>query len=267
MNTAQILAQLDRLYEQAPLPEAERFLRQSLAQALEEHDAHSAISLYNELTGLCRVTGREQEAVQLAERALALLRSCGLQSSPAYATTLINAATALRAAGSAERALELYCQVETLYRYSGFPPYETASLYNNMAQACMALRQHDDALRCLQRSRDWLLTLPDTESERATLEVNLTLLHIELGQIREAAHALSQAMRYFEGPGVSDPHRSSALAAAGKLARLQGRSQKAAALLMQAYALVSDRFGDCEAARLLRAELDELKKEDPNAAS
>lgn len=267
MNTAEILTQLDGLYGQSALPEAEDLLHRSLAQALAEEDTYSAVSLYNELVGLCRVTGREREAVETADRALALIEVCNLKNTVAHATTLLNAATALRAAGSPERAMELYHQAELLYRYHGFPPYETASLYNNMAQAHMALQQRQEALQCLLRSREELLALPDTESEKATLETNLALLYLELGRVREARQALSQAMYYFDGPGASDPHRGSALAAAGKLARMQGQQENAIFLLRQAYTLELARFGDCEATRLLREEIDELIQEGPYATS
>ena len=64
--------------------------------------------LLNELTGYYRSVGRHEEAVQNAREALEQIRKLGMSESAEHGTTLVNAATALRAAGQYEAALEAY---------------------------------------------------------------------------------------------------------------------------------------------------------------
>ena len=74
MDLMSRLNELDSCYARGALREADAFLTRSVAEAEAENDSAAVLSLLNEQMGLYRVTGRQEQAVALSERALATLR-------------------------------------------------------------------------------------------------------------------------------------------------------------------------------------------------
>lgn len=107
MQIQEVLRQLDELFATNQIQEAEQFLTEALMQAKEEESqkkssGEEVLILLNELTGYYRSVGRHEEAVQNAREALEQIRKLGMSESAEHGTTLVNAATALRAAGQYE---------------------------------------------------------------------------------------------------------------------------------------------------------------------
>ena len=97
-----ILAKLDEHLARNDYDAAERHLLYWLE---EKGSSPTALTLFNELMGLYRKLGRHEEAITAAERALALIRRMGLEEQLTAATTYLNTATVLHAAGKTEEGL------------------------------------------------------------------------------------------------------------------------------------------------------------------
>ena len=152
MQIQEVLRQLDELFATKQIQEAEQFLTEALMQAKEEESqkkssGEEVLILLNELTGYYRSVGRHEEAVQNAREALEQIRKLGMLESAEHGTTLVNAATALRAAGQYEAALEAYREAEQIYSIC-LPSEDArfAGLYNNMSLAYERQNAHEEAL-------------------------------------------------------------------------------------------------------------------------
>ena len=261
MDLIKTLEQLDSLYAKSAVSEADAFLASALEQAEREQDEQVLLSLLNEQMGLYRVTGRQSRAVELSGRALALVESLGLTGSAFHATVLLNRATALCVDGQPDLALETYRRAETIYEIMGAPPFEYASLLNNMSSIYSARGELEAAEACLKKSRELLADVPDTEAELATNAVNLSMLAIRQGKQGEAEGWIQTAMEYYDHAGQTDTHRASAIAARGMLAFSRGQIEQALRDDREALTLTLEVFGESHDARILRQNIDQLEKE------
>ena len=97
--------ELDRLYAQGKLDEAEEKMMGWMKEGLDSGNKSLCLMMCNEMEGLYRNTGRVAQAVDMADMALSLIAGMGLDGSIHHGTTLLNAATARRMAGDVEKAL------------------------------------------------------------------------------------------------------------------------------------------------------------------
>ncbi|MCH4209582.1 MAG: DUF4037 domain-containing protein [Bifidobacterium sp.] len=141
---------------------AEPYLQQALVDAENAGDDAGLLTVLNETMGFYRSQGRHDDNQWIVQRALELGLRMGLQGSEAWTTTLINAATGMRAAKRYEQAEELYRQ---------------------------AL---DNAMR----------TLPPTDRRMAALHNNLSMLYSETGRLAQARHELETALHILESASV-----------------------------------------------------------------
>lgn len=262
MDMNGVLSQVDRYCAEGNLAAAELLLRACLEKANGLGLRGAALTLYNELEGLCRTTGRAEEAAGLSERALALIGRMGLEGTVPHATTLLNAATANRAAGHLDTALEMYQEAAELYRKLGQEDsYQMAALHNNISQLYQERGRHEEALASLEKALAIVLALGGGEAEAATTRVNMALSLLALDRLEEAEGRLREAAAWYGSPqGEKDPHRGSALSAAGELAFRQGRREEAAALLERALAATLEHFGENDACRVIRENLAAVRK-------
>ena len=105
MDTQQMFQELDRLYAQGKLDEAEEKMMGWMKEGLDSGNKSLCLMMCNEMEGLYRNTGRVAQAVDMADMALSLIAGMGLDGSIHHGTTLLNAATARRMAGDVEKAL------------------------------------------------------------------------------------------------------------------------------------------------------------------
>lgn len=99
MDINQVTGELDALFAQEKIDEIPQFLESHIAQAIREDAKDVLLTLYNEIIGFYRETGQYDQSIENCHKAIALMDEMGIQDTIPYATTLLNAANAHRAAG------------------------------------------------------------------------------------------------------------------------------------------------------------------------
>ncbi len=261
MNVQSVLSHLDWLLEEKQLDQVEPYLTRQLEEARQEGDAGAALTLLNELAGFYRSTSQTEKSLEMADQALKAIGDMGLAGTAPHGTTLINAATAYRAAGDLSRAADLYQEALATLQLLGETGYPLASLLNNMSQVYQALEQHQEAISCLEQAMEILQTLKDARAEVATTHSNLALSLLSLERREEAREHLDQALALFEeGDGPRDAHYGAALAAAAELAYREGDFLRAVALYEKALPEIRSSFGENDGYRITCQNLEAARK-------
>ena len=115
MDINQVTKELDELFAQQKIEEIPQYLESHIAQAVSENAQDVLLTLYNEIIGFYRETGQYTLSVENCHKAIALMDEMGIQDTIPYATTLLNAANAHRAAGLLQESLDLYNKVRPIY--------------------------------------------------------------------------------------------------------------------------------------------------------
>ena len=115
MNIDEFFSRLDGYFQKNELDKAAPFLTDSLEKAKEAEDYASYITIGNEMIGFYRSVSMFREAFDIAEDVLLLMEELQLGESEHFATTLVNTATAYRAAGKPQQALQYYRQALQIY--------------------------------------------------------------------------------------------------------------------------------------------------------
>lgn len=258
-----MLEELDALYGRGELARAEEKMNGWLQEALEEDNFGAALTLYNEMEGVYRTTGRAARAVECADQALELIGRMGLRGTIHHGTTLLNGATASRMAGDSKRALSLYREAEEIFTALGEDKsYQMASLFNNISQLYQEEEKHEEALSYLDKAMELVRKMENSEAEVATTHINRSLSLMALERMDEAGEEIQKGMSYYDSSaGQKDGHRGSALAAAGEFAWRCGNAEKAADFFESAIAVTRDRFGENDACRVMRKNLEKIRNE------
>ena len=237
--------QVDRLFEEKKLMEAEDFMKETLAQAEAESDAGAVITVCNELGGYYRAVSRYSEGIPLYEKALKLMRDMGLKRSEHYGTTLVNYATTYTMAGDTIKALNLYTEAAEIYAEAGLgADYRLATLFNNMSFLCQDLEDYPQAQEYLEKSLFILKGLEESEIEMAVTYSNLANVYLAMGQINEAKVTVKKALDLFIGEsGDSDVHYAGAVCTLGEIYFKEADCEKAAALFREAMKLTERDYG------------------------
>lgn len=198
-----ILSKLDEHLHQNDYPAAERHLNYWLSEAEANGDVRTELLIQNERMGLYRKLGREREAIDCADTALAKIDALGISHQVGAATTYLNAATVYKAFGMAERALPLFEHATTVYERE-LEPSDTrlGGLYNNMALALVDLGRFADANTLYLRAIEVMSQSGDGAPEVAITYLNMaSACEAELG-LEDAneriAELLDQAERLLE---------------------------------------------------------------------
>ena len=262
MDVKEMLAKLDYFYEQGRLKEAEKLLDSSLEDAKENRNYSAMLTIYNEMEGLYRTTGRADKAADISDKALSLIVQMGLGNTTHHATTLQNGATANRVAGNCEKALDMYCQAAEIYKNLGMQTsYQMASLYNNISHIYQQQNRHEKALNTVSQ-------IPDSEAEIATTKVGLGLCLMSVKRMDESKTQLLEALDYYESPlGASDGHYGSALSAMGEYMWRQKAYENAIAYYEKALRVTLERFGENYGCKIIRSNLDKIKNEMENTST
>ncbi len=214
MNVDNFFKTLDSYFANQEIDKVDPFLVSSLAQAKEEEDYGAYISICNEMIGFYRSISAFEKAYVAAEDVLLLMEELQMENTEHFATTLLNAATAYRAAGDYEVALRYYRQA--LQIYNGILPpqdYRYAGLYNNMSILLEKMEENEEAISYANKALAIIETLEGGEMETATTLTNLALLYFKISQPEKAKELLERALALFEKNGENtDAHYSGALA-------------------------------------------------------
>ena len=154
---------LDAIFEgHEGATKAEPYLLQAMDDAENAGDDAGLLTVLNETMGFYRSQGRHEDNQWIVQRSIELALRMRLEGTEAWTTTLINAATSMRAAGR-------YDQAEDLYH------------------------QAIDSAKT---------TLSPTDRRMAALHNNLSMLHSETGRPEQALHELEAALRVLEAASV-----------------------------------------------------------------
>ena len=237
----EFMKKLDELYQKKQFSGIESYLSNGINDALGRHDEGTALILLNELMGYYRSVSRHADCAEAAEKALALIRAMGLEGTVNHGTTLLNAATGLRAAGENDRAEEAYRKAQVILE-SQLPAedYRLASLYNNMSLLYAAMGRLELAAEYARKALERIEQNPDAQAELAISLSNLG----GMCQSERAHRCLGRAVSLFEQlPGGDDPHYPAALCALAELHFHQGEPEKSAELFRRALGLIERTYG------------------------
>lgn len=220
MNAELFFKQLDSLFQRNEIDKVEPFLLKELEKAKEAEDYPAYIVIGNEMIGFYRSTSLFKKAFDITEDVLLLMEEMQLETSEHFATTLLNAATAYRAAGEPESAYKYYLQA--LQIYENLLPkedYRFAGLYNNISILLEQMGENERAIELTKQALAVVKCLENSEAEQATTYTNLALLYFKTDRASEASKALNEALQLFEaaksGEGT-DAHYGAALAGVGE---------------------------------------------------
>ena len=214
MNVEIFYETLDSYFEKRQIDKVDPFLQSSLEQAKAEEDYGAYISICNEMIGFYRSISAFERAYIVAEDVLLLMEELNMENTEHFATTLLNAATAYRAAGDYATALRYYKQALQIYDGILQPQdYRYAGLYNNMSILFEKMNENEEAITYADKALSIIGTIPDSESEIATTMTNLALLYFKAEKPEKAKELLEKALSLFEQSGENtDAHYSGALA-------------------------------------------------------
>lgn len=213
MNEEKILQHLDELFAAQRLTEVEPYLTEQLKQAFSEQAYPVCITIMNELIGFFRDTSQYEKSLHYGKQVLSLMKELGYEGTVPYATTLLNTANALRAAGHWNESLTDYKNALLIYESCLGPTDESfASLYNNMSLLYQEMQEYDKAVACLKKALD-IITLKGDAIRIAVTHSNLGASLLQTGKIEQAISHLSAALTIFEQSEEKDFHYNAAMAA------------------------------------------------------
>ena len=214
MNVDKFYETLDSYFAKQEIGQVDPFLVSSLEQAKAEKDYGAYISICNEMIGFYRSVSAFEKAYAAAEDVLLLMEELQMEHTEHFATTLLNAATAYRAAGDYETALRFYKQSLQIYDAILSPQdYRYAGLYNNMSILLEKMNENEEAIAYAKKALEIIEKLEGGEMETATTLTNLALLYFKVSQAQKAKELLEKALSLFGQSGENtDAHYSGALA-------------------------------------------------------
>lgn len=245
--------------------------QESNAQALQ-------LSVLNELMGFYRSRGEHAKNKPIIDNALDLAKKMDLAGSEAGTTTLINAATSLRAAGSYERAAEIYSQAIKESSKTLKPnDRKLAALHNNLSMlysetgnTSEAINELNIALEILQKSS----IDPSTDIDIAATHTNLALAILqECSQPNASTNSKSDSLNsafehaqmslkiYKDGNNQNQPHYASALAGYAQVQYARKEYSDAVKAYSEALDLIAQCYGkDSESYAITAENLQQTRK-------
>ncbi|MFU0512594.1 DUF4037 domain-containing protein [Gardnerella leopoldii] len=265
-NAAQFYNELDEMFaNHAGADAIETYLLRKLAET-----NPLQLSVLNELMGFYRSRGEYAKNKPIIDKALDLAKKMDLAGTEAGTTTLINAATSLRAAGSYDRAEKIYTQAlnestETL----GAKNRKLAALHNNLSMLYSETGHTHDAIEELNHALE-ILQNTSTDPER-DIDIAATHTNLALAMLQECSqecshpntstnsksatldsafeHASTSVRMYVAGNNENQPHYASALAgfaqvqcARGEYAQAEESYSKALDLIARCYGKDSESY-------------------------
>ena len=231
------------------------------------------LSILNELMGFYRSRGEHAKNQPIINSALNLADSMHLSGTEAGTTTLINAATSLRAAGNYDRAEKIYTQaLNESAATLGPKNRKLAALHNNLSmlysetgRTSEAIEELNQALEILQNTS----TNPDHDIDIAATHTNIALAMLQecsqksdantsalVKEILESAfeHASTSVRMYVAGNNENQPHYASALAGFAQVQCARGEYAQAAESYSKALDLIAECYGEDSESYAITAE-------------
>ena len=300
-SAAQFYSELDEMFANHASADAiESYLLRKLAetQASAENTTTASttetsetnplqLSILNEIMGFYRSRGEHEKNQPIINRALNLADYMHLAGTEAGTTTLINAATSLRASGNYERAEKIYTQaLNESAATLGAKNRKLAALHNNLSmlysetgRTSYAIEELNQALEILQNTS----TDPAHDIDIAATHTNLALAMLQECQqecqqectqeyARECSHtntstniksttlesafkhAATSVRMYVAGNNENQPHYASALAGFAQVQCARGEYSQAAESYSKALDLIAECYGKDSESYVITAE-------------
>ncbi|MCM1496008.1 MAG: DUF4125 family protein [Bacteroides sp.] len=262
MNVDKFFSGLDDLFSKGDMEAVEPYFQEQQRQAEQEGDLGAQITILNERMGFYRETSQYENAKQCIQQVMELIEQAGLTDSLPHATTLLNSANALRAAGELEQAMEYYNRVFALFE--GQVPqmdFRYAELYNNVSLLYQELGRYDMASQCLLHALAIVQEQPGKEFQLAVTLTNLGSSQLQEGKIEAAISHLSHAITLFKSMQVSDTHMAAALSAMGEACFRQKEFSQAEMYYQQALEMIEAYIGRTDAYKRVKASLEAVRQQ------
>ena len=250
-DTQQFLNGLDAIFDRhTAATEAGPYLEQAMVDAENAGDEAGLLTVLNETMGFYRSQGRHKENQWIVQRALELAARMGLTTgtSEAWATTLINCATSMRAAKQYDQAEDLYHQAQSVCRHSLAPTdRRLAALHNNLSMLYSETNRPDkaelelrEALRIIEASS----VNPDADIDVSSSHTNLALTLLTEHKLEDAHwHAAKALEIYRTGHLEHSAHYASALAGFAQVCFAERRYADAVTGYRHALAVIEECYG------------------------
>ena len=174
IDTRRFIEKLDSYFGRNDYDGAERHLIYWLGEAESGNDLRGQFTVYNEMMGLYRKTGRYNEAVAAVDKALYLISSLGIEDTAAAGTAYVNAATVYKTFKKSDTALPLFEKAKVIYEKTlKENDRRTGGLYNNMALALTDLNRYGEAIEYYEKAINIM-----TQSENGELEAAISYLNM-----------------------------------------------------------------------------------------
>ena len=295
LSVSQLYKELDSMFaNHANAQEIEKYLLNALHEANCEPDESQEasqesnqeksnaqalqLSVLNELMGFYRSRGEHAKNKPIIDNALKLSNKMQLSGSEAGTTTLINAATSLRAAGDYERATEIYSKAIKESSKTLKPnDRKLAALHNNLSMLYSETGKIKEAIDQLEKALDILQKSsinPSTDIDIAATHTNLALAILqECSQHSESTnsksdslntafeHASTSIRMYIAGNNQDQPHYASALAGYAQVQYARKEYSDAVYVYSKALDLIAQCYGkDSESYAITLENLQQAQK-------
>lgn len=169
-----VISKLDELLAKNDYTAAKEHLLYWLSEAEKMQDNRGALLLNNELMGLSRKLGEQENALKFVSNALQLIDKMNIGNNVGAATTYLNSATVYKAFGKAEEGIDLFCKAKEIYEKNlAANDDRIAGLYNNMALSYVDLCRFDEADELYQKAITVLKRIEGKEPEQAITYLNM----------------------------------------------------------------------------------------------
>lgn len=220
---------LDAIFEgHEGATKAEPYLLQAMDDAENAGDDAGLLTVLNETMGFYRSQGRHEDNQWIVQRSIELALRMRLEGTEAWTTTLINAATSMRAAGRYDQAEDLYHQAIDSAKTTLSPTdRRMAALHNNLSMLYSETGRPEQALHELEAALRMLEAAsvdPSNDIDIAATHTNIALILLELpaderhtGSSGETEHAGAPSNRMTPPATSSDSPTDNSTPAAARL--------------------------------------------------
>ena len=222
MEIQEILTELDQLFARRQIDQVETFLEDHIRHAEECRNIGNQITLLNELLGFYRDMTQFEKAMEVSQQIMQVLNTEKMQGTIPYATSVLNIANALRAAGEQEASMTFYQQVLQIYeKHIDKNDFRYASLYNNLSLLYQDMGDYESACQVLEQALTIVIQHDGAMIEVATTHTNLAISYMKQDKLESALEHLNIALLIFEqhinDTRETDYHYSAALATMGEI--------------------------------------------------
>ncbi|MEG2001641.1 MAG: tetratricopeptide repeat protein [Clostridia bacterium] len=200
-----IIAKVDSVLAKNDYAQAERILNYWLEEAVALWDFRGELGVLSELMGLYRKTNNPERGLKAVERGFDIIKEHNLGDLLSSATVYINGATALKAFGYPEKAIEFYLLAKKIYDEKlKENDFNFGALYNNMGLAYAEIGDKKTAKECFDKALEIMRQVENSDLEIAITYLNIAdLLDInDTENENEISNLIEKAFECFDKDGI-----------------------------------------------------------------